>query len=79
MLDAAAPDVDVPPFALNYASPSIHALHEEQCFLFLFELFECLHWWHSHDKTRRVVDCSIGISLRVGKKDCEGEEREEKR
>jgi hypothetical protein len=35
-LDAAAPTVDVPPpFALRGASPSLHARHEEQNFLFL--------------------------------------------
>jgi hypothetical protein len=38
MLDAAAPNV--PPFALSGASPSLHARHEEQRFLFLFESFE---------------------------------------
>jgi len=56
--DAAAPDVDVPsPFALSGASPSLHARHEEQHFLFLFvlESLEWLHWWHGNDKARRVV------------------------
>jgi hypothetical protein len=60
--DAAAPDVDVPlPFALSGASPSLHAQHEEQRFLFLFESFEWLHRWHGHDEARRVLDCSVGI------------------
>ena len=63
--DAAAPDVDVPsPFALSGASPSLHARHEEQRFLFLFESFEWLHQWHGHDKARRVSDRSVGILLR---------------
>jgi hypothetical protein len=62
--DAAAPDV--PPFALSGASPSLHAWHEEQRFLFLVESFEWLHWRHSHDKARRVSDCSSGILLREG-------------
>ena len=52
-LDAAAPDVDVPlPFALSGASPSLHAPHKEQHFLFLLESFEWLHWWHGHDEVR---------------------------
>ena len=63
--EAAAPDVDVPPpFALSGASPSLHARHEEQRFLFLFESFEWLHWWHGHDEARRVSDRSVGILLR---------------
>ena len=42
-LDAAAPNVNVPlPFALSGASPSLHAQHEEQCFLFLLESFKLL-------------------------------------
>ncbi len=65
-LDAAALDVNVPPFALSGASPSLHAQHEEQRFLFLMESFEWLHRWRSHDKARRVADCSVGISLREG-------------
>ncbi len=56
--DAAAPDINVPPFALSGASPSLHAQHEEQHFLFIFELFKCLHWRHSHNKVWRVADCS---------------------
>jgi hypothetical protein len=63
--DAAAPDTGVPsPFALSGASPSLHARHKEQRFLFLIESFEWLHWWHGHDKARRVSDRSIGILLR---------------
>jgi hypothetical protein len=63
--DAAAPDVDVPsPFALSGASPSLHARHEEQRFLFLFESFQWLHRWHGHDEARRVSDRSVGILLR---------------
>jgi hypothetical protein len=55
--DAAAPYVNVPlPFALSGASPSLHARHEEQRFLFLLESFEWLHWWHGHDKARRAAD-----------------------
>ena len=62
---AAAPDVDVPPpFALSGASPSLHARHEEQRFLFLLESFEWLHRWHGHDEARRVADRSVGILLR---------------
>jgi hypothetical protein len=62
-LDAAAPDVDIPPpFALSGASPSLHARHEEQRFLFLLESFEWLHGWHGHDEARRVADRSRGIS-----------------
>ncbi len=53
--DAAAPDVDVPPpFALSGASPSLHARHEEQRFLFVLESFEWLHRWHGHDEASRV-------------------------
>ena len=60
--EAAAPDVDVPPpFALSGASPSLHARHEEQRFLFLFESFEWLHRWHGHDEARRVADRRSGI------------------
>ena len=59
--DEAAPDVDVPPFALSGASPSLHARHEEQHFLFLFESFKWLHWWHGHDEARRVADHRSGI------------------
>jgi hypothetical protein len=66
--DAAAPDVDVPPFALSGASPSLHARHEEQHFLFLLESFKWLHWWHGHNEARRVADCSSGILLREGKR-----------
>jgi hypothetical protein len=66
MPNAAVLDVDVPPFALSGASPSLHAQHEEQRFLFLMESFEWLHWWHSHNGARRVADCSVGISLREG-------------
>jgi hypothetical protein len=66
VLDAAAPNVDVLPFALSGASPSLHARHKEQHFLFVIESFECLHWRHSHDEARRVADCSVGISLREG-------------
>jgi hypothetical protein len=63
--DAASPNVNVPPpFALSGASPSLHARHEEQRFLFLFESFEWLHRWHGHNKARRVSDCSVGILLR---------------
>ena len=63
--DAAAPDVNVPlPFALSGASPSLHARHEEQRFLFLFESFKWLHRWHGHDEARRVSDRSVGILLR---------------
>jgi hypothetical protein len=69
MLDAAAPNVDMPPFALSGASPSLHARHKEQRFLFQFKSFEWLHWWHSHDKVRRVSDRSSGILLREGKKE----------
>jgi hypothetical protein len=65
-LDAAALDVNVLPFALSGASPFLHARHKEQCFLFLMKSFKWLHWWHSHDKARRVVDHSVGISLREG-------------
>jgi hypothetical protein len=65
-LDAAALDINVPPFALSGASPSLHAQHEEQCFSFLMESFEWLHRRHSHNKARRVADCSVGISLREG-------------
>ncbi len=67
--DAAAPDVDTPPFALSGASPSLHAQHEEQCFLFLLEPFEWLHWWHGHDEARRVADRSSGILLRESKRE----------
>ncbi len=35
-LDAAAPDVDTPPFALRGASPSLHAQHKEQQFFFSY-------------------------------------------
>jgi len=63
--DAAAPDVDVPPpFAVSGASPSLHARHEEQRFLFVLESFEWLHRWHGHDEARRVADRSSGILLR---------------
>ena len=64
--DAAAPDVDVPPFALSGASPSLHARQKEQTFLFLLESFKWLHGWNGHNKTRRVADCSVGILLREG-------------
>ncbi len=67
-LDAAALDVNAPPFALSGASPSLHAQHKEQHFLFLLESFEWLHWWHGHNKARRVADCSSGILLREGKR-----------
>jgi hypothetical protein len=50
-----------PPFALSGASPSLHARHEEQRFLFLFESFEWLHRWHGHDEARRVADRRSGI------------------
>ena len=63
--DAAAPNV--PPFALSGASPSLHARHKEQRFLFLLESFEWLHWRHGHDEARRVADRSSGILLREGK------------
>ncbi len=67
---AAAPDGGVPPpFALSGASPSLHARHEEQRFLFLLKSFKWLHWWHGHNKVRRVADCSSGISLREAKKE----------
>jgi hypothetical protein len=65
----AAPDVDVPLFALRGASPSLHAQHEEQRFLFLLESFEWLHWWHGHNKARRVADRSSGILLKEGKRE----------
>ena len=66
--EAAAPGVDVPPpFALSGASPSLHARHEEQRFLFLLESFEWLHRWHGHDEARRVSDRSVGILLRKGR------------
>ena len=61
MSDAAAPNVL--PFALSGASPSLHARHEEQRFLFLLESFEWLHRWHGHDEARRVADRSVGILL----------------
>ena len=61
MSDAAAPNV--PPFTLSGASPSLHARHEEQHFLFLFESFEWMHQRHSHDEARRVADRSVGILL----------------
>ena len=68
--EAAAPDVDVPPpFALSGASPSLHARHEEQRFLFLLESFEWLHRWHGHDEARRVADRSVGILLREGERE----------
>ncbi len=68
--DAAAPNVNVPPpFALSGASPSLHARHEEQCFLFLLESFEWLHRWHGHDEARMVADCSVGILLREGERE----------
>jgi hypothetical protein len=70
--DAAAPDVDVPPpIALSGASPSLHARHEEQRFLFLIESFEWLHRWHGHDEARRVADRSVGILLREGESEIE--------
>ncbi len=69
MSDAAAPDVDVPPFALSGASPSLHARHEEQRFLFLLKSFEWLHWWHGHDEARRAADRSSGILLKEGKRE----------
>ena len=63
--DTAAPDVDIPPpFALSGASPSLHARHEEQRFLFVLKSFEWLHWWHGHDEARKVADRSSGILLR---------------
>jgi hypothetical protein len=66
----AAPDVNEPqPFALSGASPSLHARHEEQRFMFLLESFEWLHWWHGHDEARRVADSSVGILLREGKRE----------
>ena len=49
------------PFALSGASPSLHARHEEQRFLFLLESFEWLHRWHGHDEARRVADRRSGI------------------
>ena len=63
---AAAPNADVPPpFALSGASPSLHAWHKEQRFLFLIESFKWLHWWHGHDEARRVADRSTsGVLLR---------------
>jgi len=68
--DAAAPDVDIPPpFALSGASPSLHARHKEQHFLFLLRSFEWLHWWHGHDEARRVADRSVGILLREGERE----------
>ncbi len=70
LLDTAAPEVDVlPPFALNGASPSLHAQHEEQCFLFLLKSFKWMHWRHGQGKARRVADCSSGISLREAEKE----------
>jgi hypothetical protein len=66
MSDAAAPNINVLPFALSGASPSLHAQHKEQSFLFIFELFKCLHQRHSHNEARRVADHSVGISLREG-------------
>jgi len=55
--DTAAPNINVPlPSALRGASPSLHAQHKEQCFLFLLESFEWLHRWQSHDEARRVAD-----------------------
>ncbi len=69
-LDAAAPDVDVPPpFALSGASPSLHSQHEEQRFLFLLESFEWLQWWHGQNEARRVADYSSRISLRETEKE----------
>ena len=63
-------DVNVPPpFALSGASPSLHARHEEQRFLFLLESFEWLHWWHGHDEARRVADRTVGILLREGERE----------
>jgi len=68
--DAAAPNVNVPPpFALSGASPSLHAQHDEQHFLFLLESFEWLHQWHGHDEARRVADRSVGILLREGERE----------
>jgi hypothetical protein len=67
MSDAAAPDVDAPLFAFKVASPSLHAQHEEQRFLFLLESFEWLHQWHGHNEVRRAADRSSGILLREGK------------
>jgi len=64
MSDAAAPNVDTLPFALSGASPSLHARHEEQRFLFLLESFKWLHRLHGHDEARRVADRSSGILLR---------------
>ena len=58
---AAAPNVDVPLFALSGASPSFHARREEQRFLFLLESFQWLHRWHGHDEARRVADRRSGI------------------
>ena len=55
------PPFDVPPFALSVASPSLHARHEEQRFLFLLESFKWLHRWHGHDEARRVADRRSGI------------------
>ena len=71
MPDAAAPDdVDIPPpFALSGASPSLHARHEEQRFLFLLESFEWPHRWHGHNEARRVADRSVGILLREGERE----------
>ena len=69
-LDAAAPDVNVPlPVALSGASPSLHAQHKEQRFLFLLVTFKWLHSWHGNNKTRRVADCGSGMSLREAKKE----------
>jgi hypothetical protein len=68
-LDAAAPNVDMPPFALSGASPSLHARHEEQRFLFLLKSFEWLHRRHGHDKARREADRNSGILLREGKRE----------
>jgi hypothetical protein len=68
--DAAAPEVDVPPpFALSGASPSLHARHEEQRFLFLLESFEWLHRCHGHDEARRVAGRSVGILLGEGERE----------
>ena len=68
--DAAAPNVNAPPpFALSGASPSLHARHNEQHFLFLLKSIKCLHWWHSHDEARRVADRSSGILLKEGERE----------
>ena len=68
--DAAAPNVNVPPpFALSGASPSLHARHKKQHFLFLLKSIECLHRWHSHDEVRRVADRSSGILLKEGERE----------